>query len=283
MVNLFRLGKEVSYLRKKRQLTQYSLSNQLCTQAMISRIEKGQVLPRVDILYNMSIRLKVPFITLFRALIHERDDYYDQLLYYLDSEIYNGNYSNVYNLSKAELNNKLTEDVSNYLQRYYLVSAYFIKKINFEEAISQLKTIQQTNVFYHYYMSDILTIDMANIYVDQQKYSMAHQLFKEILLENIDSVEYNVFKIKVYYDQAMAFFKDSKYSLSLESVENGIQCSLKCHYMRYMGKLHLLKAENLKKITTCSESVEMSATIADIFYGLYNYKEKNKKFLKRQK
>lgn len=66
MLDQVRFGNEISYLRK-RGLTQNMLANKLCTQALISKIEQGQVLPGIDILYELSIRLKVPLTSLIKS------------------------------------------------------------------------------------------------------------------------------------------------------------------------------------------------------------------------
>ncbi|MNC09782.1 helix-turn-helix protein [compost metagenome] len=181
MLDQVRFGNEISYLRKKRGLTQNMLANKLCTQALISKIEQGQVLPGIDILYELSIRLKVPLTSLIKKLIYERQDYYDLLFYDLDLLLYNKSYDEIITICKPELNRKMLPKIRQNFCRFYTLAQYYLKKLTAEETIEKLSEMIDSNIFYHHYMEDVLHNDIANIYVDQGSYLLPNLNLKRYL------------------------------------------------------------------------------------------------------
>ena len=53
------VGKEIRRLRRSLGLTQKELCKNICDQSMLSKIEKGETFPSANILYQLSVRLKV--------------------------------------------------------------------------------------------------------------------------------------------------------------------------------------------------------------------------------
>ncbi|AIQ55451.1 helix-turn-helix domain-containing protein [Paenibacillus sp. FSL R7-0331] len=269
MLDQVRFGNEISYLRKKRGLTQNMLANKLCTQALISKIEQGQVLPGIDILYELSIRLKVPLTSLIKKLIYERQDYYDLLFYDLDLLLYNKSYDEIITICKSELNRKMLPKIRQNFCRFYTLAQYYLKKLTAEETLKKLSEMIESNIFYHHYMEDVLHNDIANIYVDQGSYFTAQSQFEEILAEQKECLEFNAFKSKVYYDQADAFYRENKYKNTLETINMGIQHSVNMHYMMYMSDFYKLRAKVLENNINNREIHDISKAMSNIFCSLY--------------
>jgi transcriptional regulator with XRE-family HTH domain len=69
------IGKKIKELRKAVGLTQGDLAQGICTQALISRIEKGDIYPSATALYQISNRLGVDVNYFFEIGTTPRLDY----------------------------------------------------------------------------------------------------------------------------------------------------------------------------------------------------------------
>lgn len=239
------------------------------------------MLPSVEILYKLSIRLRVPFHSLFKSLIYERQDYYDHLFEYLDLMSFQRNYKEINTLCQSEMKKKLSDEIINLIHEYYTVSSYFLGEMSFQTAIDQLNKLLKSNVHYHHYTSETILIHMANLYADQNMFSEAIERFKMVISEHKDCPNFNSFKVKVFYDQAIAYYKENKFNYSLESVENGIKHSIKHHDMRYLGHLFKLKADNMAGLNYTDDNKTLTLSMADIFFRLYEYQGESRQRVDR--
>ena len=74
-MKLAEIGKKISELRKEMNLTQGELAEGICTQALISLIEKGELDPNATILYQISKKLGVDVNYFFAISSTPRLDY----------------------------------------------------------------------------------------------------------------------------------------------------------------------------------------------------------------
>ena len=65
-----KLGAEIKKIRMLRGLTQKQLSDNICHQSEVSRIEAGSVYPSMDILQGIAAKLRVPIIHFYEVLIY---------------------------------------------------------------------------------------------------------------------------------------------------------------------------------------------------------------------
>ncbi len=65
-----KLGIEIKKIRVMRGLTQKQLSENICHQSEVSRIESGAVYPSMDILQGIATKLQVPIIHFYEVLIY---------------------------------------------------------------------------------------------------------------------------------------------------------------------------------------------------------------------
>ncbi|MCA1065284.1 helix-turn-helix domain-containing protein [Rossellomorea sp. AcN35-11] len=73
------IGKKIRELRKAVGLTQGGLADGICTQALISRIEKGDIYPSATALYQISTKLGVDVNYFFEIGTTPRLDYYREV------------------------------------------------------------------------------------------------------------------------------------------------------------------------------------------------------------
>ncbi|MFZ3591724.1 helix-turn-helix domain-containing protein [Bacillus sp. DJP31] len=182
------LGEEIKRLRKLNKLTQSQLANGVCTQAAISRIESGLGFPSVDIFYVVSIRLKVTLPYLFKILLGDTDYYIIETEKYLEDLLKNKNYEEVFEicsneLSQEEKNRKMGYKFDQLIKWTHTLSSYYLKKINFEEAINNLeKLLDKTHPLFG---QDFLNIKIQNsiaiIYAENKLYQKGLKQYITIL------------------------------------------------------------------------------------------------------
>ncbi len=69
-MNAEKLGNEIKKIRVMRGLTQKQLSDNICHQSEVSRIEAGAVYPSMDILQGIAAKLQVPITHFYEVLIY---------------------------------------------------------------------------------------------------------------------------------------------------------------------------------------------------------------------
>lgn len=100
------LGKTIATLRKKMNLTQKKLSYGICTQPTISMIERGEIIPGLDILVPISLKLGKP-ITYFTDILLITDyEYIHKFVYDIEELTIRQEFKTVYGIVKAELSQK---------------------------------------------------------------------------------------------------------------------------------------------------------------------------------
>lgn len=267
MIDLERLGSEIYFLRRTLQISQDSLSNDLCTQALISRIEKGKVLPNIEILFLLSKKLKVPLFKLVGSLLYEKYEYYSEVFLYLNQISFEQNYAEVFEISRAELKNPSlkSQDIINYLQKYYITSSFYLKKMDFQQTISKLENLQKSTHKYHYFVCQIILNDIANIYAFMKRYDESISLYDEILRMSDHSYEFTMLRIKTLTDQSAAYYHERKLKLALDKCQQAIELSSKIKYMQHLGELWCLKYKLMQRLNYPAQLI-VDAKINACFY-----------------
>jgi len=96
------VGEKIKELRKQMGLSQKELSHNICTQAQISKIEKGEVLPLSSTLYLISKRLGVDVNYFFDIDTTPRLDYVEETFRQLKAARRNTDYHTIKQIVKAE-------------------------------------------------------------------------------------------------------------------------------------------------------------------------------------
>lgn len=114
-LNFSAVGEKIKELRKQMGLSQKELSHNICTQAQISKIEKGEVLPLSSTLYLISRRLGVDVNYFFDIGTTPRLDYVEETFRQLKAARRNTDYHTIKQIVKAEEKNPLfTHHKKNY-------------------------------------------------------------------------------------------------------------------------------------------------------------------------
>lgn len=113
------IGKKIKEMRKVVGLTQGDLAGGICTQALISRIEKGDIYPSATALYQISLKLGVDINYFFEIGTTPRLDYIREVESQLRYLRINRKYKEMIDLIKTEEKNPLFYKDNDKLQLLY--------------------------------------------------------------------------------------------------------------------------------------------------------------------
>ena len=273
-----KLGSEIKKIRVMRGLTQKQLSENICHQSEVSRIESGAVYPSMDILQGIAAKLQVPIIHFYEVLIYSdierKKQFKDQVITLCKQKKYKEIYNRVWNELKKE---EYHPEFQQFLQWQYHVAAYILKKIDYEYCILELKKLlnQQLagiDVYQNLYIENAI----ANIYAENGYFKKSIELFEGIL-KQLESLHDNEeFDVKVRYNHAKALYLDNQYEQALYQVNKAIEISCRINSMALIGQLYYQRGECLEKLEYDEAEIEDTYKKASFFFDIlemHAYKE----------
>lgn len=273
-----KLGAEIKKIRMMRGLTQKQLADNICHQSEVSRIESGVVYPSMDILQGIAAKLQVPIIHFYEVLaysdIERKKQFKDQIQMLCKKKKYEEIYKKVWDELKKEEDHP---EFQQFLLWHYHLSAYVLKKVNYEYCILELKKLIHKqligiDVFQNLYIEN----SIASIYAENKYFQKSIKLYQHILkqLESLHSNE--EFAIKVGYNYAKALYLDEQYEKALHQVETAIETSCRTSNMTLIGQLYYQKGECLEKLGYSENESRVAYEKALFFFellDLHTYKD----------
>ncbi|HET7627086.1 MAG TPA: helix-turn-helix domain-containing protein [Bacillales bacterium] len=275
IVNQRSLGSEIEFIRKQLGLSQQNLAKGICSQSEISRIEKGEILPRVDNIFQIAVKLQVDIPYLFSILLREKNKYIEETTKAIVELNTKKDYEEVYNSSKIELKRPPARDdftFGLFLKWHYYVAAYETGKLQYETVIEALETLVSTKNFMvkQQFQDMQMKNAMAIIHSKNTAFEKSIPLFEEILSTNLRIREYDVFKTKVHYNYGKMLCDHIRYDSALKVVKRGIELTVQIKDISMLGNLYFQKGvcyEKLKypqeKMLDCFEKAETIFRILD--------------------
>ncbi len=255
-------GETIKRLRKECKMTQKMLSQGICAQSVLSRIENGVEIPNVMVLQSICQRLNV---TLDQVLLSESEEIqrikflFSRVHYYLIHQEYQKMEDL---LGNSRLMDHLYLDTDFQLYYYYLGSCEYFLYQAYDASIQSLKKglsytynkgkensssieIQLLSCLGRVF-GDAGNIEKASFYLET-----SYELI-ELLPTDLTSFELT----KVFYNYGSFLFQMQKYEQALEVSEQGIlwaqqRCS---HY--YLEELFSLSGVICQKMNLIEESKE---------------------------
>ncbi|PFV70969.1 transcriptional regulator [Bacillus sp. AFS059628] len=273
-----KLGSEIKKIRVMRGLTQKQLSENICHQSEVSRIESGAVYPSMDILQGIAAKLQVPIIHFYEVLIYSdierKKQFKDQVIMLCKQKKYKEIYNRVWNELKKE---EYHPEFQQFLQWQYHVAAYILKKIDYEYCILELKKLlnQQLagiDVYQNLYIENAI----ANIYAENNYFKKSIELFEDILKQLETLHDNEEFDVKVRYNHAKALYLDNQYEQALYQVNKAIEISCRINSMALIGQLYYQRGECLEKLEYDEAEIEDTYKKASFFFDIlemHAYKE----------
>jgi transcriptional regulator with XRE-family HTH domain len=252
-MDFFAVGQKIKDLRKEMGISQGELAQGICTQAQISKIEKGDVYPYASTLYLISQKLGVDVNYFFDIGMTPRLDYVQEVFHQLNLARRNRKYNEIRQIVKAEENNPLfTQNKRNYqillwhkgICEYEMTKDYE-KAIDYiEEAISYSQTTEK-----RYSEREIeCLLSIAVIYFEEKMYEQALNVNKDALkyLNTLPYVADKNIKSHLNYNIARILTRLGKYDQSMDYCSKGIKWCIQQSQLFLLGEMHYHLGYNLE-------------------------------------
>lgn len=260
-------GKKIKKIRKERRLTQKSLSQDICSQSVLSRIENDEELPNVWVMQQLCFRLGV---TLDQIMGMDVDDVQSNHCLFRQMKIFDHQkkYRELFELlhkEKDKASFKLAGDLQLYY--YYKGCCYYHLYKDYEKALnyfrrSLLCVQEREQVCFTAQEIQIIS------YIGLVYASMGDRQQARILLQR--AVKYScqmpeeqltISLVKIFYNFGHFLWEESEYDLAEEQVDRGISWDTQNDSYYYLVELFELKSKLLEK-RDCVEQAEEFAQMA---------------------
>lgn len=270
-MNQIRLGMEIRKWRKIRRMTQQQLADGICNQSEISRLEKGDSYPSIDTLQAISVKLRLPLSYFFEVLIHDDFEAKEKMLDDVKAFSSRKDYEGLYQYTQKVLNNGkfLHPEMKTYLESYYYVSLYYLKKHDYRYCVTELYRLTDVEVNG---MDVLLKTRIKNaiaiILAENNKHDEGMKIFKEILHEQVASDEYDKMRIIILYNVGKVEYLQASYDAALDTTQEAIKLSTTHKDMAILGQLYYQKGSILEKLGHSDSEISENYQRALFFFDL---------------
>ncbi|WP_078379616.1 helix-turn-helix domain-containing protein [Sutcliffiella halmapala] len=265
------IGKEIKSLRSALNLSQAELSEGICTQSQISKIEKGEVYPLANTLYYIAERLGVDINYFYDLAANPRLSYVKEVFTEVRDLLNKCNYEEVHEIVKAEKKNNLFLNNRKYAQFLIWnegICVYHLQKNKntalklFNEALDMTK---MTSKLLGEREIEIIN-SIAIIYFEVEEYIKSLDTFNAGLThyKKIPYIHDCTIKTKLLYNKAKALTRLKRISESNETCFEAIKWCVKHDSMYLLGDIYYhigynysLIDENKNAINNLERSIEI--------------------------
>lgn len=271
-VMIMTIGELIKFRRKELKMTQAELADNLCTQAMISKIESDLLNPSSKTLEKIALKLDVPVSYFYGEYEKLNEEHFKKLeenirLFLNKGEYESANY--LIELNLEEVKKSSTESIQQFFNWVEGVLSYYIKK-DTPTAIQIIKKLVNTVSPSHSLYLDILS-SLAIIYYETEDYNEADNYFS-LALEHMESTSDFQLKARILYNYALnleSLSKDKEaFKITLDTIEMVIQNQS----LYLLGYLYYYKGYLLRKKQLYTEALDAYEDAYSIF-KITNYRK----------
>ncbi|WP_112180332.1 MULTISPECIES: helix-turn-helix domain-containing protein [Paraliobacillus] len=265
------IGTTLKKLRLEMKMSQKKLADEICTQAQISKIENGDILPLSSTLAELVSRLGVTLDYFFSLVNNPRFDYVEEFLYFVRKHIRDKDYQEVLWMIKQEKNNPILKSARNqqFLLWHEAISHFHIYKeegfalSNLYKALDLTPTI---NGIYSERQVEILN-SIAIIYDELDHYEKSAEIYRKTLknLEQLQLFQDKNIKIRIYYNLSKTLTNLNQNQESILYAESAIKLCVEQDSLYLFGELHYQKGNNLLKLNQLEEGQKFISHARYIF------------------
>ncbi|UTE77367.1 helix-turn-helix domain-containing protein [Rossellomorea sp. KS-H15a] len=273
------IGKKIKELRKVVGLTQGELADGICTQALISRIEKGDIYPSATSLYQISKKLGVDVNYFFEIGMTPRLDYVKEVERQLKKLRVKLKYDEILEIVKTEEKNPLFLKDETNLQLLYWHKGIYVNEVdqNKEEALILLEkalslTYNQKKAMSEREMNIMISIGILEF--SRGHYAQALETYQNVndaLIYN-DQMNDKSIKTRLLYNIARVLTRLGKYQESTKRCEEGIRWLIEEENLYGFAQLNYHIGYNLELEEKYQEALPYFVKAAMLFDMQFNTK-----------
>jgi transcriptional regulator with XRE-family HTH domain len=266
------IGEKIKELRKTLGLTQKDLANGICTQAQISKIEKGDVFPYASTLYQISQRLGVDVNYFFEIGSTPKLEYVQEVSRQLMLARRNLQYEDIKQIVKNEEQNPLF--IQNRKNRQLLLWHKGIYEHNlngqFNKCIELLDEAIGLSHSTHWTEREIeIYISKGVVFFDQGKLeeALAIYLHAKNHLKLLPHIHDATIVSRLYYNIARTMTRLKQFEQSISICKDAIKWCLKNDNLYLLGELHYhigYNYELIGKASVAKRYMEKALAIFDV-------------------
>ena len=251
--------------RKEKGITQNELADGICVQAVISKIEKGETTPSVDIFFKIVKKLEIDMSIVSK--IFKLNNTPHQNLVYSDKVkqlLYMRDYENLAYVLKTLNKLDMTPEEILYYEWLISVTNYMTRQSTFLETIQELKEIlsESKDNYFQLYLKVVSAI--ASIYSDNHDDDLALQYFESIIDDYQASEDFQD-QVTFLYSISRAYFIKEDLNKSLMYISKAIDEILEEKSIYLLGDSLLMKAYILNEAKLYDESKKYCRNAITIF------------------
>ncbi|MCR8850517.1 helix-turn-helix transcriptional regulator [Rossellomorea sp. SC111] len=292
------LGKEIIRLRKQNSMTQNDLAQDVCTQAALSLIERGQTKPTLETIFFISLKLNKPISYFLQYLLDDNVEYINRTVSFIEKLAFKQRFNDVHQLTQKELrsmeNNNRTW-FEQYLRWMNVISSYRLKRENYQMTVSLLKDLLKEEYFLinqkgflHFKILNSLALihgENDNLTSSLMYYNKALKSeFKEVTPSLLRQPE--IYRLRILYNKAKTLYDLKKFQEALDTVNQGIKESKENENISMLGNFYYYQGQCYEKMNGNCASIKEAYRNAEFIYGFLgkdNYlnivREKKKGYL----
>lgn len=239
------IGKKIRELRKVVGLTQGDLAEGVCTQALVSRIEKGDIYPSATTLYQISLKLGVDVNYFFEIGTTPRLDYIREVEKQLRILRLNGQYDEMVELVRTEEKNPFFYKDNEKLQLLYWHKAIYLFEIEKDPdtAFGLLQqayelTANQKKAASEREMEILMTFGTWESLLDNHEESLIHYYKVESIMNNTEQLFDKSIKTRLFYNTSRVLTRLNRYEESTDYCLKAIKWCLEEEHLWGLGELH---------------------------------------------
>lgn len=273
-MDFFAVGQKIKELRKQIGLSQEELATGICTQAQISKIEKGDVYPYASTLYLISQRLGVDVNYFFDIGMTPRLDYVEEVIHQLKLARKYRNYEELQQIVSTEEKNPLfLQNKKNHQLILWHKGIYeFEKNKDINKAIEYIyQAIDITHTTDKVYSEREIEIlsSLGVMYVTEKQYENAYNLLLKAMehLKALPFLQDKTLKTRLFYNFARVLTRTSRYEESIEYCQEAIKWCLDNDQLYALADLHYHLGYNLECLDNYDEAksyLEKAAFLFDL-------------------
>ncbi|MFC0014109.1 MULTISPECIES: helix-turn-helix domain-containing protein [Allobacillus] len=251
----YKIGEILKEKRKELLMTQGELSEGICSQAQISKLENGEEIPSSITLYMLAQRLGVDSDYFFKRIESERIDYIEDVTEQIRSLVRERDYINILEIIEDQFNTPLLENVDfrQFLIWHKGVSVYYVHN-NKEQALNlmvQALNLRRNNN--HKFLNEReleIMNSIAILFNEDKNYSLSLRVFKQALsrIKLIPKIKDFTILIRLLYGASKSAMSLGKIEEALEFSERGLKVCSQYETLYLLGEHCYQKARCLKRL-----------------------------------
>lgn len=273
------LGLEIMKLRKSLKITQAQLSKDICSQATISMIEKGKIIPGLDILYLIALKLNISLSYFANIMLNENYSYTNSIVIQIEALTTEHNYNLVYKIVKRELSFEQKDKWYNiFLKWTYYLSSYKLNHLSIEMTLIKLKTLVEdtsnNTILRKDFLDEKIYNTIAILFATNNNYERALFYYNKINLnKNFATpprLNQEIYYLRITYNKAKTYYDMKNYEHAKDLIQTGIEKSIKLENISLIGNFYYYLGQVQEKLSYPISEVQVSFKKAYFFFKLLN-------------